>query len=92
MPITRKPKPAPTPTEREIEAVINKGGSVARTTEPTDEGQGQLLSSVLLRIPVDMLARVDASVKRRLPVRISRVSWIIEALQERLEREERDIN
>jgi hypothetical protein len=90
MPITRKPKPASMPTEREIEAVINKGGSIARTTEPPDKGQGQL-SSVLLRIPTDMLGRIDESVKRRRPVRISRVSWIIEALHERLEREDRDI-
>lgn len=50
------------------------------------------MSSVLLRIPTDMLARIDASVKRRHPVRISRVSWIIEALHERLEREDRDIS
>jgi hypothetical protein len=90
MAVTRKPKPATGPTEKEIEAVINKGGSIARTTEPPEEGQGQL-SSVLLRLPTDMLARIDASVKRRRPVRISRVSWIIEALQERLEREDRNI-
>jgi hypothetical protein len=34
-----------------------------------------------------MLTRIDASVKRRLPVRISRQAWIIEALQERLSQE-----
>ena len=88
MAITRKPKPASVADERIVEALINKGGSVAAPARPEPETQ---LASVLLRLPTDMLARIDASVKRRLPVRISRLAWIIETLQERLERESGDI-
>jgi hypothetical protein len=81
MPITRKPKPAAAADERTVQELISKGGSVAA---PQHEPE---LSSVLLRIPPDMLARIDASVKRRRPVRISRQAWIIEALQEQLTRQ-----
>jgi len=89
MPITRKPRPAPAATdESAVQELIRKGGSVAATAAPQGDQQ---LTSVLLRIPADMLARIDASVKRRLPVRISRQSWIIEALQEQLAREGGDI-
>ena len=82
MAVTRKPKPATAPTnERAVQELIRKGGS---TAAPQDD---QPLTSVLLRIPSDMLARIDASVKRRRPVRISRQSWIIEALRDQLARE-----
>ena len=82
MPITRKPKPAT--DEAAVQELISKGGSVAAASTGQEAEQ---LVSVLLRIPAPMLARIDASVKRRLPVRISRQAWIIEALQERLSRE-----
>jgi hypothetical protein len=83
MALTRKPKPTTSATsERAVQELIRKGGSVAAPAETAQE-----LTPVLLRIPTDMLARIDASVKRRLPVRISRQSWIIEALQERLSQE-----
>lgn len=82
MAITRKPKPTPATDESAVQELIRKGGSVAGP--PQDDQQ---LTSVLLRIPSHMLARIDASVKRRLPVRISRQSWIIEALQEQLAKE-----
>ncbi len=86
MAVTRKPKPAaPAADESAVQELIRKGGSVASPAARQDDQQ---LASVLLRIPSDMLARIDASVQRRRPVRISRLAWIIEALQERLEREE----
>jgi hypothetical protein len=88
MAVTRKPKPASVPDESAIQELIRKGGTVAIPAALESTPQ---LTAVLLRLPSDMLARIDASVKRRLPVRISRVSWIIEALQERLTREENDI-
>jgi hypothetical protein len=85
MAVTRKPKPAPAANEQLAQELIRKGGSVAATGAQPAEPE---LVSVLLRLPRDMLARIDASVKRRQPVRIPRMSWIIETLQERLEREE----
>jgi hypothetical protein len=82
MAVTRKPQPAtPATDERAVQELIRKGGSTAAPAAPQDDQQ---LTSVLLRIPSDMLARIDASVKRRLPVRISRQSWIIEALRDQL--------
>jgi hypothetical protein len=84
MSLTRKPKPAPAPDEATVQQLINKGGSVAAPAAAPDNEQ---LVSVLLRIPAHMLARIDGSVKQRLPVRISRQAWIIEALQEKLGRE-----
>jgi hypothetical protein len=85
MAITRKPKPASVPDEAAVQKLISKGGTVA-SSEPA-AAAAPLYTSVLLRLPTDMLADVDAAVKRRLPVRISRQAWIIEALQEHLARE-----
>ncbi len=87
MTITTKPKPNQQPDEAAVQKLIKKGGSVA-TEQSNNETK---FSSVLLRIPVDMLARIDESVKRRLPVRISRQAWIIETLHDRLTRESNDI-
>jgi hypothetical protein len=83
MTVITKPKPKKQADEAKVQALINKGGSVA-TTQSDAEPE---FSSVLLRIPVDMLQDIDASVKRRRPVRISRQAWIIEALHERLKAE-----
>jgi hypothetical protein len=87
MAITSKPKPKTQPAEADVQRLIDKGGSVAKA-QPDDE---QKVSSVLLRIPRDMLADIDASVKRRRPVRISRQAWIIEVLHEHLIQEQKDI-
>jgi len=86
MAIARKPKPAKQPDEAIVQQLINKGGSVA--SAPKLERGGAELAPVLLRIPSDMLAKIDAAVQRRRPVRISRQAWIIETLQQRLERRE----
>jgi hypothetical protein len=88
MAITRKPKATPATDETVVQELIRKGGSVAAPAAPQHDTQ---LAAVLLRLPADMLARIDASVKRRLPVRISRHSWIIEALQEQLTKQGSDI-
>jgi hypothetical protein len=85
MAITRRPKATPGPDEATVQELISKGGSVAAPAAAPEPDSP--LIPVLLRIPADMLARIDASVKRRLPVRISRQAWIIEALQERLSQE-----
>jgi hypothetical protein len=77
MPITPKPKRALATNEAAVQELISKGGSVAAAAAGQET---EHLVSVLLRIPAPMLARIDASVKRRLPVRISRQAWIIEAL------------
>lgn len=84
MAISRKPRPVASSTPAvDIEALIHRGGSVP------GEGAGQArprLASVVLRIPGEMLARVDAVVQaRRVPTH--RTTWILEAIAEKLERE-----
>jgi hypothetical protein len=86
MAIARKPKPAKQPDEATVQRLISKGGTVSAGLKP-ERGEAEL-SPVLLRIPSDMLAKIDGAVQRRRPVRISRQAWIIEALQQRLTREE----
>jgi hypothetical protein len=87
MAITRKPRPAQQPDESAVQQLISKGGTIATAAQPPADAPPEY-SSVLLRIPSDMLAQIDASVKRRRPVRISRQAWIIEALHERLSRKQ----
>jgi hypothetical protein len=86
MAIARKPKPAKQPDEATVQQLISKGGSVAAPATP-ERGEPET-SPVLIRIPKDMLAEIDAAVLRRRPVRITRTAWIIETLQDRLQRKE----
>jgi len=86
MAVTRRPKPAlvaATPPV-DVEALINKGGSVARAgTEPAAPAK---TASVVLRLPPDVLARVDRAVEAR-RVKVPRHTWLMEAVIEKLERE-----
>lgn len=87
MAITRKPKP-PTFSPAaavDVEALINKGGSVA-TTGPAMTATSDKPVPVMLRMPADALARVDQAIKER-RVRIPRHTWLLEAVIEKLERE-----
>ena len=69
--------------ERQIEALIDKGGSVA----PGREGaQGTKPQLVQLRLPRTLVRRIDRARKRRL-VAPSRHAWLLEALLEKLETE-----
>ncbi len=85
MAITRKPKATPgSGPVVDIDALIHKGGSVAGSEAPQ---RSERHAPVVLRIPVDVLAQVDTAVQRR-PVRIPRHTWIMEAIVEKLEREQ----
>lgn len=82
MTISSKPKSK----NADVEALINKGGSVA-AAEP------ELLNpdakfQMQLRLPADALARIEAVIKKR-NVKPPRHTWILEAIYEKLEREER---
>jgi hypothetical protein len=86
MAIARKPKPAKQPDEAAVQQLISKGGSVAA---PATARRGEPETApVVIRIPKDMLAEIDAAVQRRRPVRFTRTAWILETLQERLKREQ----
>ena len=88
MAIARKPKATAetaTRSEREIEVLINKGGSVAELHEGKGRGAAKT-TNVVLRLPADMLERVDEAVESR-ALRIPRHTWLLEAVLEKLERE-----
>ncbi len=72
------------PTERHVEALINKGGSVSPNHE---EGGGIRPQLVQLRLPRALVQRIDKVRKHRLVVP-SRHMWLLEALLEKLETEE----
>lgn len=83
MAISRKPKPTDQGAAVDIDALIHKGGSVAgQGAEPSK----QKPVPVILRIPNQMLARVDAAVEARV-VPTPRTTWILEAIAEKLERD-----
>lgn len=85
MAISRKPKPAASESASvDIDALIHKGGSVAG--EGASTGKHKLVP-VMLRLPPVMLEKVDASVQARV-VPTARTTWIMEAIAEKLEREQ----
>ena len=87
MALRRKPKSeskkTPSADERRIEALIDKGGSVA----PDHEGGKGRPQLVQLRLPRDLVQRIDMARKFRI-VAPSRHAWLLEALLEKLETEE----
>lgn len=90
MAITPKPKPAPQTTSLavDIEALINKGGSVATNGTPIEDNQDKgKPATVNLRIDSDILKRIDSVVHSR-NVRIPRHTWLMEAIIEKLLQEE----
>jgi hypothetical protein len=83
MAITRKPKQSSGAGKSvDVEALINKGGSVAGK----NGGQGKDTVPVILRVPEDILQKVDASVQAR-RIKTPRHTWLLEAILEKLERE-----
>jgi hypothetical protein len=86
MPVTRKPQQKDVatgaPSETAIRAFIERGGSVPG--EEADEARTKL---VQLRLSPQLIARIDR-VRDAQRVPPSRHHWILEALHEKLEREE----
>ena len=79
-----EPKKSPAIDEHHIEALIDKGGSVAPDHE---EGKGIRRQLVQLRLPRSLVQRIDKARKTRI-VAPSRHTWLLEALLEKLETEE----
>ena len=77
MAVSRKPVAA------EIEALIQKGGTVPEESPPPSPPRKVV--PVTLRIPSTLLERVDQHLKSQL-VPLPRHTWILEAVQEKLER------
>ena len=87
MAIARKPKKTEAGSDVDVDALINKGGSVAQINKPVPDMPLPAEKQVALRIPVNILGGIDSSLKKR-TVRIPRHTWILEAIAEKLEREE----
>ncbi|MDZ3838309.1 MAG: hypothetical protein U0S49_13150 [Rhodospirillales bacterium] len=93
MPVARKPVARPSasdaaaaPDEATIRAVIERGGTVAGEGGRPDEAVRKLLQ---LRLPTSLIDRIDG-VRRAHVVPPSRHHWILEAIHEKLLREEGD--
>ncbi len=86
MAISRKPKPSSSAAAKtvDVDALIRKGGSIAGN----NGGQGKEKDAVpvILRVPEDILERIDSSVQAR-RIKTPRHTWLLEAVLEKLERE-----
>jgi hypothetical protein len=84
MAISRKPKQSSSTATKQVDvdALIKKGGSVAGKNGVQEKDT----LPVILRVPEDILARVDASVQSR-RIKTPRHTWLLEAVLEKLERE-----
>ena len=67
---------------QDIKEVINRGGSSAASQEENQEKE-RIFN---LRVPESLVAKVDALRKRRTG-KISRNTWILEAIEDKVERE-----
>ena len=67
---------------QDIDAVINRGGSSAASQEENQEKE-RIFN---LRVPESLVAKVDALRKRRTG-KISRNTWILEAIEDKIKRE-----
>lgn len=88
MAVTRKPNKTVEPAPAvDVDALIMKGGSVAG-----ESGSGGASpaadkpTSVILRLPPDIISRVDEAVQAR-RVKIPRHTWLLEAVLEKLDKE-----
>ena len=88
MPITRKPKAPLSPSSSiDIDALINRGGSVANTDSEKEEVSQKQNAVVNLRIPHHLLERIDQALEAQ-TLKTPRHTWILRALVEKLERDQ----
>ena len=86
MAISRKPQSQPNGTSVpavDVEALINKGGTVAAPPEPAPADR---TATVNLRIPVSLIDQIDRELRSR-PIKTPRHTWLLEAVVEKLGRE-----
>jgi hypothetical protein len=93
MPVSTPP-PRKKPSEKEIEAVINKGGSV-RTEENGSTFKIKSFSVKLLSSTLEQIDELRAKRPRKPTspkLGISTHDWIVEAILEKVEREKKKYN
>lgn len=101
MAIVKKPKPVqnkepeqvPEIPGVDVEALIAKGGSVAKeeTLPQKEKPKPEEEIRINLRLLPSILAQVDECVKSR-SIKIPRHTWLLEAVMEKLEREKNQKN
>ena len=69
---------------QDIDAVINRGGSSSAASQEDDHMEKERIFN--LRVPESLVAKVDALRKLRTG-KISRNTWILEAIADKIERE-----
>jgi hypothetical protein len=72
-----------------VEEFIQDGGSMPQVVEPKkklEDLSDEEVKGLKLRLPVALLAEIDAAVKSRRPAP-SRHQWILEAIYEKLSRD-----
>lgn len=84
MPISAKPKSDRAQPDIDVESLINKGGSVPADSAPQNVDKAK---NVQLRLFPSKIAEIDALCAQR-RVKISRHHWFMEAIEEKLEREQ----
>ncbi len=84
MAVTPKPKRNIQTPLADVDAVIAKGGSIAQEISQSAESVGA--GAFTLRVPRDLLRDLDTHRQSR-RVKVSRQQWILEAIEQRLERE-----
>lgn len=84
MAVTRKQTKNVETNAVDVEALILKGGSVAGDTPSMKKTD---VTAVILRIPADVLVKIEESVLAR-RVKIPRHTWLLEAVMEKLDRED----
>ncbi len=92
MALTRKPSTPPSTSvlkEADIDALINRGGEVPSTKSaakaPPAEDSERIIPTQL-RVTKGKLDEIDKQVKRS-KIKISRHSWLLQAIEEKLERD-----
>ena len=88
MSITRKPlNKAKENKELDVNSIINRGGTVAKESSLSQSNKdGPLLKKILIRLNEETLNEMDSLIKKR-KIKVKRLQWIEEAVQEKIERE-----
>jgi len=86
MAITKKPQPKAKPQGVDVDALIRKGGSIAGEGDAEAQGIATKPATVILRLPADVLDRVDRAVQAR-RIKMPRHTWLLEAVVEKLDKE-----
>ncbi len=90
MSISKKPKTtSSSQSEAEVQALIEKGGSAARQEKKSNKKQQKDIVPISLRLPREFSERIETVLEKR-ALKIPRHTWLLEAVVEKLEREEKE--